>query len=235
MRPSLLALSVLLHGTAIGAVIGFGAYAQGRGPMPPARIEIETTKAAVPAPPPVPAPPIDAVQVEVEEETPDVLLFDEVEPAAPERPPVDRELPADHLASQALARVVPPPRPEHQQPVEAEQVTDAEVSPDAVAQPEAPSAPPQEYVEAQRADNAPPRYPERERRLRHEGEVVLLVSVAADGEVVDVSVSRPARYDAFNREAVRAARSWRFTPALERGEPVASVTEITVEFRLEDA
>ncbi|MCB9876933.1 MAG: TonB family protein [Planctomycetes bacterium] len=234
MRPSLLVLSIVLHGTAIGAAIGFGAYAREQGPTPPARIEIQTTQAAVPAPPPVPVPPVEAEQVEVEADVPDMVLFDEVEPAAPETPPVDRELPADRLSSQPLARVRTPQQ-EPQPPTEVERLPEVEVPPDAVAQPAAPSAPPQEFVEAQRADNAPPRYPERERRLRHEGAVVLAVSVAADGEVVEVAVRRPSRHEAFNREAVRAARGWRFSPARERGEPVASVTEITVEFRLEDA
>ena len=95
---------------------------------------------------------------------------------------------------------------------------------------------PQQWVEAQQhSDNKAPVYPEKERRLKREGKVLLLVSVSAYGLVDSVLLLEPSRYPGFNRAAREAARGWRFMPATQGGVAVASQPKIEVVFRQPDA
>lgn len=61
--------------------------------------------------------------------------------------------------------------------------------------------------------------PEEEERGVTEASVVLLLSISAEGEVVDVEVSVSGG-EAFDEAAMAAARQLRFEPALRDGEPI---------------
>jgi len=71
-----------------------------------------------------------------------------------------------------------------------------------------------------------PEYPEKERKARHNGTVVLDLVVGSDGLPRDITVSRPFS-PAFDKAAIDAVKRWRFTPAAKDGKPVA--TRILVE------
>ncbi len=215
MRPAWLVLSLLAHAAAVGAAVGFAVHAGVRRPPPPPRVEVMPSVASVPVPPAAqPLPPVLVEAPPAETQLPDVLVAEPIEP------PTVRVGPGVPVAAPvpSLQRVVPR-APERAEP--------AEVVP-AAAEPSA-------TVEAvRRPDNEPPVYPEHERRLGHEGEVVLLVAVDAHGEVADVEVKTPCPHAGLNREALRAVRRWRFEPARRHGQPVGSETEIVIEFRLRE-
>jgi protein TonB len=68
------------------------------------------------------------------------------------------------------------------------------------------------------AGNAQPEFPERERRLGIEGEVVVRLLIDTTGRVEQIEfVSGPA---AFRVAVERVAKSWRFEPARHRGQIV---------------
>lgn len=79
-----------------------------------------------------------------------------------------------------------------------------------------------------------PRYPDRCRRLGHEGVAVLVVDVAADGTVARVSVARSAGCPDLDRAAEAALREARFEPARRLGVATASRVEVPVRFRIVD-
>ena len=78
----------------------------------------------------------------------------------------------------------------------------------------------------------PPNYPPEERRRGIQGTSVLVVSIDASGGVYDVSVDRSTGNRNLDREAVKAARRWRFNPEIRAGQQVASRVRVPVEFRL---
>jgi protein TonB len=68
------------------------------------------------------------------------------------------------------------------------------------------------------AGNAQPEFPERERRLGIEGEVVVRLLIDETGRVEQIEfVSGPA---AFRAAVERVAKTWRFEPARHRGQIV---------------
>jgi protein TonB len=124
---------------------------------------------------------------------------------APASPPPERT-----AATPAPARPDPPPAP--------------------VPAPPAPSAP----VAAAPASRAllsrvQPRFPEAALRRRLEGEVEVLLTVAPDGGVEAVEVLRAEPPGVFEREAVLAARRWRYAPAEAR-----STVRVVLSFRRPD-
>ena len=83
------------------------------------------------------------------------------------------------------------------------------------------------------AVNDPPTYPEKARRQRQQGTVVLQLIVAADGHVRDVRVQQSSGYALLDAEAVRKFSTYVVTPYRENG--VATDLELTgvpVVFRL---
>jgi protein TonB len=101
--------------------------------------------------------------------------------------------------------------------------------------PPAPPAPPTNIgssVDPSSRANNPPNYPREALRQGIEGTVVLLISIDAQGNVLDIKVERSSRNRDMDREAVQAARRWRFNPAVENGRPVASTVRVPVDFTL---
>ena len=91
-------------------------------------------------------------------------------------------------------------------------------------------APPHSAV-ASRQENLPaPKYPADAVAKKISGKVVLLVDVAADGNVkrVEVESSQPA--GVFDEAAIDAAKDWTFNPAVESGKPVAGRMRVPITF-----
>jgi protein TonB len=78
-----------------------------------------------------------------------------------------------------------------------------------------------------------PDYPPSDKRLGHEGVVVLLLLVGSDGRVIEAKVERSSGYPSLDDAALRQAKTWRFKPAEEKGKPVAAWYRTSVRFQLD--
>jgi periplasmic protein TonB len=80
--------------------------------------------------------------------------------------------------------------------------------------------------------NPPPIYPEVLSRQNLEGRVLLLIKVSPDGRAIEVRIANSSGHAAFDREAVKAVRHWRFTPAKAMGIAVFSEVEVPIVFQI---
>lgn len=78
--------------------------------------------------------------------------------------------------------------------------------------------------------NPPPRYPVEAVRNGWQGEVLLRIAVAPDGQVSHVSVEKSSGHAILDQAALRAVRLWKGIPATQAGEPVAVVRLMPVRF-----
>lgn len=102
--------------------------------------------------------------------------------------------------------------------------------------PAAPATVPVFVAAKQRDDrNRPPSYPRESVRRNEVGEVMLLLSIDAEGNVISVELDRGCGYPRLHRAAIAAAKAWKFEPALQDGKPVASTKLIPVEFRIAES
>jgi TonB family protein len=95
----------------------------------------------------------------------------------------------------------------------------------------APLPRPEDIERPQLVRDAQPRYPAAAWDAQIEGDVVLLLTVDAGGQVTEVAVDTPAGHG-FDEAAVRAARDLRFTPARVAGTPVPIQIRYTFRFRV---
>lgn len=82
--------------------------------------------------------------------------------------------------------------------------------------------------------NTHPRYPWLSRQKGEQGRVVLRVAVDETGRVNKVTVARSSGFPRLDRAAMRAVKTWRFTPARQAGRDVAGTVKVPVRFRLND-
>jgi protein TonB len=80
-------------------------------------------------------------------------------------------------------------------------------------------------------DTPDPKYPEKLRKKRIEGHVVLKLIVGTDGAAHEITVDRSGGTD-FDREALKAVQRWKFQPATKDGEAVNAMINVEVNFRL---
>lgn len=112
------------------------------------------------------------------------------------------------------------------------------IKPEARPEPQvAAPAPAASFVEAIANDtNEPPRYPALARRRGVEGDVVLLVTVDARGEVIKVALQKSAgltaAHKALHHAAITAVFRWRYRPAMRDGKATETVIKVPIEFRL---
>jgi len=101
--------------------------------------------------------------------------------------------------------------------------------------PAPPEAPPGPEVRARPLPGAcpAPAYPARERLLRREGTVRLLLSVLADGTVEEAGVETSSGSDPLDAAALEAVRRWRFEPARRGGRAVPDLVIQTIRFRID--
>jgi|CXWL01.1.fsa_nt_gi protein TonB len=165
--------------------------------------------------------------------------------AAAAPPPVAAPAP-----SAPLPRPVAPPTPAPATaaaPPNAPAIAPGRTDQVAVAKPASPSAPPAsptsapaavapsaiaDIQEARQISDAAPTYPPAAMRRRLEGLVELEFLVGANGKLSDISVARSVPPGIFDREAIRAAQRWSFSPRTVNGEPVPSKVRKTLNFRL---
>jgi TonB family protein len=75
-----------------------------------------------------------------------------------------------------------------------------------------------------------PEYPEEAKRLRIEGEVVLLTTVDEGGAVIDAHPM--SGHQLLTDAAVQAVRQWKYSSTLLNGEPVKVEATVTISFKL---
>jgi periplasmic protein TonB len=78
--------------------------------------------------------------------------------------------------------------------------------------------------------NTKPTYPQEARASGQQGMVVLKVTILADGSVAKVDVLRGE--EPFKSAAVAAAKTWKYTPAMFKGQPISVYRIIQVPFKL---
>lgn len=78
----------------------------------------------------------------------------------------------------------------------------------------------------------PPRYPSQAFRDEKEGEAILMVQVAADGQWVGATVLQSSGWPELDEAAQAATRKWRYLPASEDGVPVPGEIRVPVSFKL---
>lgn len=232
MRRATWIASVALHTAVIGvgATLAYGvAYSPGAPPL----IRIQASDAALPAR--LSEPPREPVSVEDASPEPCVLpepeLVETREFFEDSLPPPEAVRPA--VRPEWWRRI--DPRVQVLPEADAGEADEAESVPDAAdTDPVEPlTAPAAAFVPARRvADNPPPKYPPRARRLGHEGTVVVGVSLDAEGQVLGVELVRACAHRSLNREALETVRGWRFEPSTRDGVPEAGRIEIEVEFDL---
>lgn len=111
-------------------------------------------------------------------------------------------------------------------------------TPAAPPRPPAPPPPPADvaatYDISYKNAHMPP-YPPMAVRQGQQGEVILDVTINAQGEVIDVKVERSSGFRILDRAAAEAARGWKFNPGVKNGKPVGGVVRIPVNFTLTGA
>jgi protein TonB len=80
--------------------------------------------------------------------------------------------------------------------------------------------------------NRAPIYPPSSLRRGEQGDVMLDVSVSADGTALAVNLAITSGHPSLDAAAEAAVRLWRFIPATRGGRPVAAVADVPVRFRL---
>jgi TonB family protein len=87
-------------------------------------------------------------------------------------------------------------------------------------------------VSAPRVLSSPsPDYSEEARKNKYQGVVVLMLIVDSNGKPRDVRVARSLGMG-LDQKAIEAVRTWRFSPAMKDGSPVAVQMAVEVNFRL---
>ncbi|HEV7731622.1 MAG TPA: TonB family protein [Candidatus Binatia bacterium] len=78
--------------------------------------------------------------------------------------------------------------------------------------------------------NDKPTYPQEARATGQQGTVVLKVTILADGSVAKVEVLRGE--EPFKSAAVAAVKTWKYTPAMFKGQPISVYRIIQIPFKL---
>ena len=81
--------------------------------------------------------------------------------------------------------------------------------------------------------NIPPGYPLLSAQLGEQGMVVVQMRIGPDGFVNAVQLLQTSGYPRLDEAALAALKKWRFTPAVENGQPVPSAQVLPIRFRLD--
>ena len=126
----------------------------------------------------------------------------------------------------SIAHIVPTPAAEVPAPAESAAVPAAAAS---VAAPIASGEIPPQILE-----RSQPIYPADALRDQEQGTVRLRVEIDAQGSVQSVQVLDSSHSRALDRAAMESVRTWKFRPAIQGGQPVASTIDVPVDFRLDE-
>lgn len=77
----------------------------------------------------------------------------------------------------------------------------------------------------------PPEVPKETKEKELSGTVVLDVEILKNGQVGIVEIAESTGYPILDEAAVKAAKTWRFSPALNEGTPVSVWARFPIEFK----
>ncbi len=171
------------------------------------------------------------------------LFIPECEPN-PYKPRVEAGVITIELPEEMKQLAEPPPPPKPKMPVAAETPEEVEQTTiertDFTGFEKVPPPPPTVTPDFVPYDTPPepiyitkPKYPEIGRKAGMEGIIYLKLLLDTTGYVIDVKVVKSLN-PAFDDEAVKAARTWRFTPAKQRDKPVRVWLGYPVRFALKE-
>lgn len=109
-------------------------------------------------------------------------------------------------------------------------------TPAAPPRPPAPPPPPADVsasIDISYKNRNPPQYPIQAMRQGHQGEVILNITINAQGEVTDVTIEKSSGYRELDRAAEQAARKWKFNPGVHNGKAAGGVVRVPVNFSLQ--
>ncbi|MDH4220798.1 MAG: energy transducer TonB, partial [Candidatus Aminicenantes bacterium] len=78
-----------------------------------------------------------------------------------------------------------------------------------------------------------PVYPEKCKKEKIEGTVVLEIKIDAEGNVIDAKILKSVHPD-IDKAAMEAIKKWKYKPVLKDGKPVPVVFAVTINFWLRD-
>lgn len=79
----------------------------------------------------------------------------------------------------------------------------------------------------------PPQYPREELRRGIGGTTVLIISIDANGGVLDVEVQNSSGNRNLDRAAMQAARKWRFNPAVKNGQKTGARVIVPINWEVQ--
>ena len=216
LHPAALTLILVAHAIALGLLIT--AKMDVGSPLKLIRTEMRNIPLPVDPPPP---PPPEQKPV-VEQPQPPAASSIDV-------PPTTLKIPLDSRPA-----VVPLPTPRALDPVIGPTIVPLPLPPRAI-----PPLPPQPAVKvaarlATPADRLRPPYPDSKRRLEEEAVLRLRLQIDPRGRVVDVAPVGAADPEFLVAARTHLLRNWRYKPATEDGQPVATSLVITLRFELEE-
>ncbi len=199
--------------------------------------QAESTPPELPAPPPPPVP--------IPETPPPTPMpppaVKEVVPDPPLQPP---PLPKEETLAKVEEKPVPPPEskpaPPPQstpKPAPSKPVKPPSTTASAAASNKSPGPATQTGASGTTSKpsalyNPPPSYPSESKHANEEGSVLLSVQVNAAGRADTVTISKSSGFHRLDRAASEAVRRWKFKPATRDGEPIATIVDVPIVFRL---
>jgi len=81
--------------------------------------------------------------------------------------------------------------------------------------------------------NSPPIYPRVSKRLGEEGVVRVRLDISITGITTHAIIIQTSGFDRLDKAALKAAKNWRFKPAIKGGRPVETSIDIPVRFTIQ--
>ncbi|GAB6081367.1 hypothetical protein JCM30471_02810 [Desulfuromonas carbonis] len=86
----------------------------------------------------------------------------------------------------------------------------------------------------QAASNPPPAYPRQAREQGWAGSVWLQIRIGSSGGVETVHLEQSSGYPLLDEAAIEAVRNWKFEPARQAGQAIATTVRVPIRFRLDN-
>ena len=160
------------------------------------------------------APPIKAAAQKLAESVPLVERLSHKAPAAPQQ-----------VKEHQTIAVAPRPKPLDQ----SDHAEDRSTSTEPAQLPEA------RFFQARYAYNPKPTYPDAAKREGWQGTVLLRVLINSQGEPATIEINDSSGFEILDQAALTTVRRWRFHPAHQGDQRIASWVKIPIVFRLADA
>jgi len=82
-------------------------------------------------------------------------------------------------------------------------------------------------------ENPKPVYPPEARRKGYQGEVILKVEILPSGHTGKIELKKSSGHESLDRSALTAVKQWKFIPATEGEQRVASWVNIPIRFQIQ--